>query len=866
MVAHALDVAAVALLLPRNGLNMDGRTLGWLVSLHDIGKFSRTFQAQAPKHWPVNVLGFLDPANLPPPGPRHDALALYLLQEAAGDLLDGVLPPRQGNRRGWSGGDRIRVLRAIGGHHGRPVSKPEPSCRAVGGECEVSARAFVEAMLAVFQPPPLVLPSDGHAMAMAKLEWSLAGLTTLADWVGSRQAWFAYAGADAAADPAGYLWTRALPQAAAALSAAGLAAARPAPFRGLRRLFPGVTLPSPVQRWAEGVALPQGPVLAVIEDLTGSGKTEAAVTLAHRLLASGRADGMFLALPTMATANAMFDRMADAYRRLFQDEARPSLALVHGRAALDPRFAPALDAGAEPDDAPADAADQPAEFHCAAWLAEDRRRALLAHVGVGTIDQALLAVLPVRHATLRLQGLRGKVLVVDEAHAFDPYMRRELVELLRFHAALGGSAILLSATLPCRTRQMLVDAYRQGLGAPPLPLASHDYPLATLTGEEDGIVEKHCAPRDGLPRTVAVTRLPDAAAVLARVTQAERAGAAVAWVRNTVDDALAAAALLRAEGVEPLVFHARFALCDRMTVEAEVLRRFGCGGGAEQRPGVLVATQVVEQSLDLDFDLLCTDLAPVDSLIQRAGRLWRHKRPPRPLDQPELVVLSPEPVGAPEADWIKDVLPGTAAVYRDPALLWRSARAIFARGALTTPDDMRPMIEAVADGDAAGAVPPGLAFESNKATGKSGAAAGIAGQNVLRFRDGYRPDAGAWEPDTHTPTRLEERPQVTLRLARLHEGRIMPYALVAGDVRRAWSLSEVVVAKRRLAACSLPPDLKAAALKAKEDWGRWERESDRFLLALLRPAEEEGSYMLEGRAEDGATVYARYTLQEGLCW
>ena len=703
VVAHALDVAAVALLLPRSGLDLDGRTLGWLVSLHDIGKFSRTFQKMAPEHWPTDTLGPLDPANLPPPGPKHDALVLYLLQDAAADLLDGALPPRQGNRRGWTGGDRVRVFRAIGGHHGRPVGKPNVSNYAVGAECEASARAFVEAMSAVFQPPPLSLPTDGRAFA--RLEWSLAGLTILADWIGSRQAWFPYVSAAAVADPRAYLWTHALPQAAAALSAAGLAAARPAPFGGLRRLFPGVTLPSPVQRWAEEVPLPPGPILTVIEDLTGSGKTEAALTLAHRLLASGRANGVFMALPTMATANAMFDRMADAYRGLFKDEAHPSLALVHGRAALDPRFAPALDGGAEPGDvaadAPEDAADQPAEFHCAAWLAEDRRRALLAHVGVGTIDQALLAVLPVRHAALRLQGLRGKVLVVDEAHAFDAYMRRELVELLHFHAALGGSAILLSATLPQDTRQMLVNAYRKGLGVAELPLASQDYPLATLTGADGGIVEQHCAPRDGLPRTVAVVRLPNAAAALARVMQAARAGAAVAWVRNTVDDALSAAALLRAEGIEPLVFHARFALCDRLAIEAEVLRRFGRDGTPATRPGVLVATQVVEQSLDLDFDLLCTDLAPVDSLIQRAGRLWRHIRPLRPLDRPEMLVVSPEPVVAPGPDWIKGVLPGTAAVYRDPALLWRSARAIFARGTLITPDDMRPMIEAVADAEAA---------------------------------------------------------------------------------------------------------------------------------------------------------------------
>jgi len=366
LVAHALDVAAVALLLPKVDLAIDGRLLGLLVSLHDIGKFSRPFQAQAPQHWPTAILGPLDGADRPPPGPKHDALALHLLQHVAGDLLDPVLPSQHGGQRGWTRGTCVPLFRAIAGHHGRPVDMPAVTNRVVDAGCEAAARAFVAAMMEVFRPSPLPAPGSG----LTTLEWSLAGLTMLADWIGSRQAWFPYVTIDAVADPAGYLWTHALPRAAAALPAAGLAAARPAPFGGIRRLFPGVSVPTPAQRWAEEVVLPKGPVLAVIEDLTGSGKTEAALTLAHRLLASGRASGVFLALPTMATANAMFDRMADAYRRLFQDEAHPSLALVHGRAALDPRFAAVFSNDANQDRADrgtahADPADQPAEAHCA---------------------------------------------------------------------------------------------------------------------------------------------------------------------------------------------------------------------------------------------------------------------------------------------------------------------------------------------------------------------------------------------------------------------------------------------------------------------------------------------------------------------
>ncbi|MBX6741046.1 MAG: CRISPR-associated helicase Cas3' [Acetobacteraceae bacterium] len=862
--AHALDVAAVAILLPRRAtFSLTGQALGFLVALHDIGKFSRPFQAQAPAHWPRGTLGSFPAEQPPPPGPRHDALSLHLLRRRLADRLDEVLPPGERGRREWTDAHRGHLWRALAGHHGRPPQEPDPQpgTEVLCAGCLAAAAAFVEAMREVFRPLPLSRPAEPRDVV--RLGWHLAGLVTLADWIGSRQSWFPYVQPEAVADPAGYFWNHALPRAAAALAAAGLAAAAPAPFDGVRRLFPGIAMPSPVQRWTESVALPEGPVLAVIEDLTGSGKTEAAMTLAHRLLAAGRADGVYLGLPTMATANAMFGRLADSYRGLFSAEARPSLALAHGRADLDPRFAASLQPETPvPDRLAADPADEPAEAHCAAWLAQDRRRALLAQVGVGTLDQALLAALPVRHAPLRLQGLAGKVLIVDEAHAFDPYMRHELVALLRFHAALGGSAVLLSATLPKAVRQGLVNAFREGLGQPRQELAREDYPLATLASA-GGVTETPCAVREGLPRRVAVTRLPDAAAALDRIAVAAKAGAAVAWVRNTVDDAIAAAAALRGRGLQPLLFHARFAMVDRLAIEAEVLRRFGRTSRGEARQAVLVATQVIEQSLDIDFDLLCTDLAPADLLIQRAGRLWRHMREhmreARPVPGPELLVVSPEPVADPAADWIKGPQPGTAAVYRDPALLWRSARAVFARGAITTPEDMRPLIEAAASREA----PPGLAAAAERAEGQEMAEVGIARQNVLDVWAGYDWNAGLWEPETRTPTRLEDRPQVTLRLARLCDGKVVPYAEDA-DLRRAWALSEMTVARHHIAACPVPPGLEAAAKEARAQWGRWERESDRVLLAVLAP--EGNGYRLAACTESGAKVAARYDGCSGLQW
>ena len=852
--AHCLDVAAVACLLPRPTRTVLPRQLlGFLVALHDVGKFSRPFQSKVPEHWPNDTLGPAPAGSLP--GLRHDALGYHLLEDALVGSLDTALPPRQPNTRGWSGSDLGHVLQAIAGHHGRPVTPDSAPQGLLSDAATQAAQDFAAAMLAVFHPPPLAPPPS--RFEAAQLGWDLAGVVTLADWIGSRTEWFPYVPVAALADPSAYFWEHAIPRAVAALSAAGLSSQPAATFTGTRGLFPGVTQPSPVQVWAERVPLPPGPILAVIEDVTGSGKTEAAVTLAHRLLASGQAYGVFLALPTMATANAMFGRMADAYRGLFAVDARPSLVLAHGRAALHPGFAGLMDGGPARGREAADPADTPSEAHCAAWLAEDRRRALIAQFGVGTIDQAILAVLPVRHAALRLQGLKGKVLVVDEAHAFDPYMQRELVELLRFHAALGGSAILLSATLTKALRQRLVDAFRAGLSAPAAELVETAYPLATLASA-DAVSERPCAIRDGLARQVTVTRLPTVAAALARIVAAERTGAAVAWVRNTVDDAMEAAQALREQGVEPLLFHARFAMADRLIVEQEVLRRFGRASAGKARQAVLIATQVIEQSLDLDFDILCTDLAPADLLIQRAGRLWRHERGARPVAKPELLVLSPEPVADPTADWVRTLLPGTAAVYRDPALLWRGARAVFAASTLTTPDDMRPLVEQAAD---EGTIPPGLAAQVVKAKGEALAAGELGRQNVLAFEKGYTRQNGAWEPDTRTPTRLEARPQVMLRLALVQDGVVVPYA-EADTPARAWSLSEVSVAAYHVSACPVPTGLEAAAELARQQWGRWEQDDPRMLLAVLTKAT--GNFTLATLNETGDHRKGYYDPHSGL--
>ena len=644
----------------------------------------------------------------------------------------------------------------------------------------------------------------------------------MADWIGSAEDWFPYRAPGPTLEE---YWHRiALPQARRAVVAAGVI---PSPARTtlpLAAIVPGAKLPSPMQDLAVSIELSadDGAIMVLIEDQTGSGKTEAALLLAHRLMAARRADGLFIALPTMATANAMYARLRDAYRLLFADGAQPSLVLAHGRRALHDDFRRSiLDRAATPQAAADDPAEDTASAQCAAWIADDRRRSFLADVGVGTIDQALLAVLPTRHAPLRLHGLRRRVLIIDEAHAYDAYMREELYRLVEFQAALGGSIIILSATLPLQTRNHLIAAFRRGAGGSGVSPTAKDYPLAT-TVTRTTFAEVPCSPRAGLVRRVSVERVGSRQDAVTAIAAASAAGMAVAWVCNAVDDAIEAAALLAEVGIRAELFHARFAIGDRLDREEEVLTRFGKASKPAERCGrVLVATQVVEQSLDLDFDLIVSDLAPIDLLIQRAGRLWRHSRVDRPCQEPRLMVLSPEPVATPDERWLGAALRRTGFVYPHHGLLWLTARTLFMAGEIAAPGDVRRLVETVYATDAD--LPAGLERSTSRAIGMVQAQRSLAWQNLLEWSKGYSRDAGAWDSDVRTPTRLGEE-QIVLRLARWEDGRLAPWCQ-ADSPTRMWALSEVSVARRRVLGVPAAARALAAAVTAmRASWRAWDAE------------------------------------------
>lgn len=789
----------------------------WLV-LHDLGKFSEAFQSQCPDVFMAVRGREPDPAK--PYTRRHDSLGLLFWKGVLRDVVikEEWFGPRSDDLA-WG---LDHWVRACTGHHGQPPAEDDSwtqhfdtrQDREAALAFTAEARAlFIDSDLAgeiaAFDPTHFLKSSS-------EISWWLAGLVVLADWLGSNTLFFKYR--DRPVSLADY-WSHAQAQAGLALKASGVMPPRSATEMSFGALFPALVAPSPLQHWASTIELHDGPQIHLLEDVTGAGKTEAALMLTHRLLAGGQAESFFVALPTMATANAMYGRISAAYARLFDDAA--SLVLAHGQRALVDEFAATV--------LPADVAendarqlDETASARCSAWLADHNKRALLSPAGVGTIDQALLAVLHSKHQSLRLLGLVHKMLVVDEVHACDDYMLGVLKILLTFHARAGGSAILLSATLPQRVKQGLLAAFAEGVGQQAPCASDARYPLATSwpASASATLAQSAIATRADVQRRVAVRTTADSAEVHELVARELAAGRCVCWVRNTVADAVQAFEHFKSTMPQRhvLLFHARFALRDRLDMERRVLDTFGRASSGSQRAGrLLIATQVVEQSLDVDFDVLVSDLAPIDRIIQRAGRLRRHRRDalgnplvdaaaPDQRGEPCLWVLTPPWTEEPEARWFKAAFPKGAAVYPHHASLWLTARALR-EGGFTMPDDARRLVEGVFGADVP--VPPGLDANAVAAEGQAYAALAQAQMNTLKLAQGYQRGGIDWWGEAQTPSRLGEATSQIV-LARFEDGVLRPLF----DGAHGWAYSSLRVSERLIAATA--PATGAALQRALE--------------------------------------------------
>ena len=555
----------------------------------------------------------------------------------------------------------------------------------------------------------------------ARVSLLVAGLIATADWLGSNEdffplqdSWALRTITEALQDPL--------------LGAAAASSAAEAGFRALPPTFGSATPPgagfSPLQKYAGTLGDAR---FVVIEAPTGDGKTEAALNLAQRFLQEGTVDRLVFSLPTKATATAMWSRVANFAREVFGEGTQ--VALAHG------------DAFRALNGLRANMGDWDASTFGHVWFRSGKRK-LLSPVSVGTIDQILTSALRGnRHHFVRSFALASAVTIVDEVHAVDIYMGSVLCDLLENIAAMGGRVILLSATLSPSLRKILVGSFQRGRkkAIPNFP-SGKGFPLITSV-HEDGSIHQRVEPSRRADRDVEISLLKhdwenpvwpsdlDEADVVRSLAVSVQKGATCCWVRNTVAGAqkayTEALRILPADKV--LLLHAGLRMHDRRKVETKILKVFGPGGMRDKTrtPMLVIGTQILEQSLDLDFDRLVRDFAPVDSLVQALGRSHRHPWNLRPvgLENPKLEVFFP-----------KDFLGGTGDIYR---LIYGGSRLPLAKtwewlsgnSSLREPSGVPDVIEEVYDLS----VPQNMQADASADKKAKNSSLGQAGSNQIKF-------------------------------------------------------------------------------------------------------------------------------------
>lgn len=694
-VFHMLDVAHVAeCLLSHSTLrwrNVLSRALNanpdelmnwlpWMIAMHDIGKISVPFQAQNDEQKErLREEGFDFGQWRVKDKLYHTDVGQHYLKN---EFTDHKLP--RWFERAWR--------EMIGGHHGTFGNKSPGEIKRelhIGikepnawRELRAEANSLFKTLLLHAEPASWPEPENVSTAIMA-----LTGFTILCDWLGSDGRYFkprpeaevqiyvqhSKAQAQKAVADAGFLEP--------VLSNRGT---------NYQDLFPDRLPARPLQDAINAIPekLLEKPCLAIIEAPTGEGKTEAALTLAHRIALHTGTDEFYCALPTTATSNQIFKRIQQHLQQRLGVSTQ--VKLIHGQSFLvedDLRIEPL-----NPGDG-----EEPASLE---WFAP-KKRALLAPFGVGTIDQAELAALNVRHNALRLIGLAGKTVILDEVHAYDTYMTTIIEQMLRWLSALGSSVILLSATLPKERRQALVRAY--GLDERP---TSHDstkcveensdnridYPRLWIGSKEAVHCDTPQAYNPDRPfRCIPLHIQHDDHSTKAMwLMEQIIAGGNACWISNTVDRAQRLFDALP-DTVEKVLIHSQLPLEERQRREKLLDERYGPDGDRPSQ-SIVIGTQVLEQSLDLDFDLMVSDLAPIDLLLQRMGRLHRHDknqetRPPSH-EHPCLYVNC-------ELDedetWLKM---GKDRFYTE-YILQKTWQAIQDKGKIVLPIDYRPLVEAV---------------------------------------------------------------------------------------------------------------------------------------------------------------------------
>ncbi len=732
-------------------LALAGKLIAFISGLHDLGKCSPPFQLRGKNEFPGGqtrrIFDSFSDTDLFSNEFARSSDAPH------GFVTVCELPAILNEHYGLPLKFAKNLSEIIGGHHGifahsRELRELKQNFAThLGGEEWKNARLVITAKLAeLFGVDQLAVNVDDQALDNATA-MIFAGFTTAADWIGSNTDFFPSKVADSTLpydfEIVEYV-SDARANAADALHELGWTRwPKEQASRTFGELFPFIG-DNLRDLQAKGVELANkitSPGIVIAEAPMGEGKTELAMYLADAFNAKFGTRGIYFALPTQATSNQMFGRISQfLHSRFGSDDVNISLMLQHGHASIAEEFEEQIknfqtlknlyDDGMSAADAGC------SNISAAEWFTY-RKRGLLAPYGVGTIDQLLLAALQTKHVFVRLFGVANKTIIIDEVHAYDAYMSTLLCRLLEWLAALGSPVIILSATLPKSRRDALIKAYLKGIkkagknavvqtsDADSYPRIS--YADASMPVETFGVIPVKTSPQNEKTLYLEWHKYDDLATDLK--TKLKKGGCA-AVICNTVGKAQAVYEELRkdpffqgnADDDLPKLdlLHSRFRFRDRDERERRALRRFGKlapkqpenNNGTNdkakvRRPhmAVLVATQIIEQSLDLDFDLMVSDLAPVDLLLQRSGRLQRHKRDERLAEfcdtdgseRPVMWLLEPELDENRDLLRQKNGLPdlGVSGLIYDKHILLRTWLNLRNASQIAVPGEIERLIEAV---------------------------------------------------------------------------------------------------------------------------------------------------------------------------
>lgn len=828
-------------LLPETKQLIKAKYAPELTALHDIGKIDLHFQQQCPK-W-METYGFqaLDLGKV-----FHQNISQrWLMDEKLGKFS-------------WVAGWHHGTL----DHLGIPPGMTEYDSYSTFGDLkqsffnDISDKSIFQEMCA---DTLKLIPGDESYVGNFTTLMALTGLVSISDWIASDEKYFPPGKKDmtdkeikerakVAVDDIGFSF----PEFVSGLSFGEIFADGSGnPMK-----------PNAFQEAIGGISCKPGDVV-IMEAPMGMGKTEAALMLAYRLSVEGRNRGIYFALPTQLTSNKIFDRFSQFIAKVSTGRSNSVIKLAHSASWLNDKKSIMEISHRE--------LTSVERYDGSEWF-NSNKRALVANFGVGTVDQALMGAINVRHRAVRLAALVGKVVIIDEVHSYDIYTGTILKSMISLLRKVGCTVIVLSATLTEQRRNDL-------LGIASSEKSPSGYPLITIhDGETSKLsyIEPNSPTGQSSTTRVKITLEPRRGMTQEMIDKAmgvANSGGCVVWFRNTVASAQDTYRKLKSEvssdGPEIGLLHSRYTYLDRNFLEEKWIGRLGKNGSRPAKGCILVATQVAEQSVDIDADFMLSDLCPMDMLLQRMGRLWRHRRENRRgVSFPEMVVEIPGCGISRALDKTKDDLKKTLFnekyfVYSH-YILMRTWMVLDGVDHVDLPSDIRTLLEKVyCDLSPLPQSLSGLRNEMLSIKEKQSSAADDV-MNIYRSKETEAQLKTKDSEEIIVGTRLESYETIPVLLVRCYSstGSKVSFTLLDGShhiVERGIFNMEVKRAiNKNLVMASSTDELKKSREK---DWagGKWVKEEGYVIRGcVVVPASYSGKFM------EASDIPLRYSEEAGL--